>query len=175
MTHKQHRPPPFSHLPHLPQALLLKSRIPDSQHLIHQQYLRVHMRRHRKRQPHIHPARVPLHRCIQELLYLSELHNLIELRIDLPLLHTQDGTIEVDILAARQFRMEARAHLQQTAHPATEDHFPLGGVGYAGEDLQQGGFACAVTADDADDLAAVDGEIDVAQGPEYFVLLVVIL
>ena len=42
----------------------------------------------------------------------------------------------------------------------------LGGDVEAGEAVEEGGLAGAVGADEADDLAAVDGEVDVAYGGE---------
>ena len=42
----------------------------------------------------------------------------------------------------------------------------LGGDVQAGEAVEEGGLAGAVGADEADDLAAVDGEVDVAYGGE---------
>ena len=44
--------------------------------------------------------------------------------------------------------------------------FALGGDVEAGEAVEEGGLAGAVGADEADDLAAVDGEVDVAYGGE---------
>ena len=130
------------------------------------------MRRHRKGQPHIYPAGIVLHRRVRKLIYLCEPHDLLKLRIDLPLLHARYGTVEVDIPAARKFRMEPGAHFRQTAHPAREGHFALRGMSDAGQDIQQGGVACAVAAGDADDLAAVYFEVDVAQGSEDLILLI---
>ena len=44
----------------------------------------------------------------------------------------------------------------------------LGRLGDAREDLEQRALAGAVAADDADDLAALDFEGDVTEGPEIF-------
>ncbi len=44
--------------------------------------------------------------------------------------------------------------------------FALGGDVEAGEAVEEGGLAGAVGSDEADDLAAVDGEVDVADGGE---------
>src|SRR5439155_20461742 len=43
---------------------------------------------------------------------------------------------------------------------------PFGGSGYAGENLEQGGLAGAVAADDADDFALTDLEGNVLQRPD---------
>ena len=68
MADEKHRPARVSHVVHLSQALLLKCRVPHCQNLVHQQDLRLKVGRHRESEPHIHPARVALHRRIDELL-----------------------------------------------------------------------------------------------------------
>ena len=47
------------------------------------------------------------------------------------------------------FRVEARPHFQQTAHPPVQVNLPGGGFGNAGQDFQEGGLARPVPADDA--------------------------
>ena len=60
---------------------------------------------------------------------------------------------EVDVLAPRQLRVEAGAHLQQRADPAADSARPVVRLGDAGQDLQQRALARAVAADDAEHLA----------------------
>ena len=62
--------------------------------------------------------------------------------------------------------MEAGADLQQRADAAVELGAAGGRLRDPREDLQQGALAGAVAADDADDLAALDLEGDVLEGPE---------
>ena len=62
--------------------------------------------------------------------------------------------------------MKAGADLQEGADPTAHDDLALRWVGDAGEDLEDGALAGAVPADDAEDLAALDLEVDVLEGPE---------
>ena len=63
--------------------------------------------------------------------------------------------------------MEAGADLQQAADAALNLDLAAGGGGDAREDFEQGAFAGAIAADDAEDLALANLEADVAQGPEF--------
>ena len=102
------------------------------------------------------PAGVALDRRVQELLDLGKGHDLVELALDLPALHPQDGAVQIDVFPAGQLRVKAGAHLQERSHPAPNRHPPLGGLGDAGEDLEQGALAGPVAADDAQNLALGD-------------------
>src|ERR1017187_8046498 len=113
VTHKQHRPSAPRHFTHLPKAFLLELSVPNRQHFINDQDLRLEMRRHRKRQPYIHPARVSLHWCIKELLHLGERHDLIELSGNLTSAHAQDCPVHIDVLTTCELGVKAGAYLQQ--------------------------------------------------------------
>ncbi len=92
------------------------------------------------------------------------------LRVISRLAHAQDGAGEEGVLAAGELRVEAGADLEK-ATDASVDFGPAGGgAGDAREDLEQGGFAGAVAADEAEDFAFADVERDVFEGPEGFLL-----
>ena len=61
------------------------------------------------------PRAVALDRRIEELLHLGEGDDLVELALDLRRGHAKDGAVEIDVLPAGQFRVEAGADLQQAA------------------------------------------------------------
>ena len=124
------------------------------------------MRGDRKREPHVHAARVALHRRVDELLDASELDNFVELARDLALAHPEDRTVEVDVFTPCQLRVEARADLEQAAEPTAHVGVAGGGLGDPGEDAQESGLAGAVLADDPDDLTLVDVERHIAHRPE---------
>ena len=102
------------HVLHLAQALLLELGVAHRQHLIHEQNLRLQVRRHRESQADLHAAGVALDRGIDELLDTREVHDLVELGGDLPAAHPENRAVEVDVLAAGQLRVEAGAGLQET-------------------------------------------------------------
>jgi len=64
--------------------------------------------------------------------------------------------------------VEAGADFQEAGDAALDADAARGGFGDAAEDFEQGRFAGAIAANDADDFALFDGEGDVAEGPEVF-------
>ncbi len=124
------------------------------------------MRGDREGETHVHAARIPFHRRVDELGDLGEGDDLVELAADLGAAHAEDGAVEEDVLAARELGMEAGADLEQRGDAAAQAGAAGGGLGDAGKDLEERGLARAVAADDADDLAGRDIERDVAEGPE---------
>ena len=149
-----------------PRHLLRKCRSPDRQHLVDDEDFRLEVRRDRKRQPHVHAARIVLHRRVDELFELREGDDGVELADDLGAKHAENRAVEEDVLAARQVRMEARADLEQARDAAVQVDVAFGRRGDARQDLQQRALAGAVRADDADDFADADLERDVLQRPE---------
>src|SRR6266853_2498228 len=126
------------------------------------------MRRHRKCQPHVHSARIVLYLRIKEPFQLGECHDFVELARDLSLGHTQDGPAQINVLAARQFRMEARAHFEQTPH-ASINLRPAGGwLGDPAEKFQERGLPCAVPSNQPQHLSVFHFEVHVFQCPERF-------
>ena len=98
--------------------------------------------------------------------HAREVDDLVEAPAHLGPRHAEDGAVQEHVLAAGQLGMEAGADLEQAGHPALDRDPPLGRLGDARQDLEQRRLARAVVADDADHLAALDLEIDVAQRPE---------
>ena len=81
--------------------------------------------------------------------------------------NAQDFAVEEDVFAAGEFGIEARAQFEQRRDAAARDDAAAGGGQDAADDLKQRALAGAIGADDAEDFAALDGESDVAQGPEF--------
>ncbi len=84
---------------HLAQALALEAHIAHGQHFVHYQDLRVQVGSHREGQAYVHAAGVALDRGVQEAADLAELHDLVELTLDLGPGHAQDGSVQQDVLA----------------------------------------------------------------------------
>ena len=74
-----------------------------------------------------------------------------------------------DILPPGEVGVETHAQFQQRGHAAFGVYAAAGGLCGAGDDFEQGAFAGTVDANDADGLAGVDGEVDVAQHPSFVV------
>ena len=86
---------------------------PISLTYVHGHDFRLQVRRNGERQSQVHAARVVLHRSVDEALHLGECHDLVELAGDLLAAHAQDAAVEIDVFAARQFRMKAGADFQK--------------------------------------------------------------
>ena len=156
---------------HLPETLLLECEVPDGEHLVDEQDLRLQMRGDREREPDLHTARVALDRRVEEVVDLGKRDDLVEAALDLPLPHPEDRAVEVDVLAPRQLGVKADSDLEQRAHATANVCEAVGRLRDPREDLQQRRLACAVAADDPDDLAGLDLERDVAERPDPRVLL----
>ena len=70
------------------------------------------MRGDSKREPNVHARRISLDGRIQEPLHFRKGDDLVEFSFDLLALHTQDGTVEIDVFAAGQLWMEIRSRLR---------------------------------------------------------------
>ena len=153
-------------LAHLADALALEARVPDGQHLVDEEDLRLQVSRDGEREPHGHSRRVPLHGRVEESRDLGKRDDFVEPAVDLSAAHAEDRRVQVDVLTACQLAMEARSHLEQRADAASDPRPTGGRLRHAREDLQQRRLAGTVAADHADDVASLDVEGDVAQRPE---------
>ena len=113
---ENHRPAGRSEILHPPEAAPLELGVPDREHLVDEQDLGLEMRGDRERQPHVHPARVPLHGRVDEPLDAGELDDLGELPLDLAPLHSEHGAVQEDVLAAGQLGVESGPDLEEAAH-----------------------------------------------------------
>ena len=76
----------------------------------------------------------------------------------------QERAVEVHVLAPGELGVEPYAELDERHQPAFDGHrAPAVGCVDAGEDLEQRALAGTVAADDAEELAAPDVEVDVPQ------------
>ena len=113
MTHEQNGPACRYDFAHFLQTPLLKLDIPHGQHFVNEQDIRLQVRSNRKGQSELHSSGIVLHRCVEEFLDTRERHNFFKLAPDLLALHSQNGTVEIDVLASGQLRMEPGADLQE--------------------------------------------------------------
>src|SRR5262249_55671105 len=92
--------------------------ISHRQHLVHDHDLGLQVRSDSEGQAHVHAARIMLDWSVDESLDFGEGNYLIKLALDFRLLHSQDGAIQIDVLAAGELGMKSGAYLQQRAHSA---------------------------------------------------------
>src|SRR5580693_6585602 len=74
------------------------------------------MRGNSECKPNAHAGGVPLDGRIEKPFYVGEGDDFIELPPYLAVLHPQDGAVEEDVLAARQFLVESRSDFQKARH-----------------------------------------------------------
>src|ERR1043166_3155758 len=75
--------------------------------VIHDQYLGLEMGSHGKCQAHVHPARIPLHRRVNELLHLGKSDYFIQPLPNFGFGHPKDRAIKKDVLSSRELRMKS--------------------------------------------------------------------
>ena len=85
MANKYYGTPALCHIVHLPHTLLLKLRIPYSQHFVDDQYLGVEVGGDGEREPDVHARRVALDGGIEKLFGAGEVDDGVELAGDLAL------------------------------------------------------------------------------------------
>src|SRR6187431_1449751 len=107
---------------HLTDRLFLKFGVANRQHFVHNQDLRLKMRRNRKSQAHIHAAAVALDWCVEKTLDLGESDDLVEFRFDLRPRHAEDRPVEENILATSQLGVKTGADFEQARDPTTQSH-----------------------------------------------------
>ncbi len=112
MADEKNGSPFLCHVAHLSQAFLLEVCVADGQHFIDQQDFWLQMCRYAECQPHIHATGIVFDRCVDELLNLGKRYDLVKLAANLGPPHAQDGAVEVNVLPASQFAVEASANFQ---------------------------------------------------------------
>src|SRR5690606_11585829 len=103
---------------------------------------------------------------VDEALDIAERDDLIEALVDLAPAHPEDCTVEVDVLAAGQLRVEAGADFEQRADPPVDLSPALVRRGDAREHLEQRRLPGAVPPDEADHLTVPDLQVNIAQRPD---------
>ncbi len=164
VAHQQERLALGQELLDAPQAAVGESLVAHGEHLVDQQDVGVGVDGHGEAQAHVHAGGVVLDRLLHEVAEAGELHDLVVLALDLLAGQAEHGAVDEDVLPARDLGVEAGAQLDQGGHAAGDRDAAGGGLEHAGDQLEQGGFARAVAADDAERLAPADGEVDVLQG-----------
>ncbi len=112
---------------------------------------------------HEHAGRVRAHRQIDELLELGERDDLVHHLAHACPREPVDRAVQIDVLAAGEVLVEARAELEQRGNPAAHLDAPGGRLDDLGDQPEKRRLAGAVPADQPDRLAGLDGQRDVAQ------------
>src|SRR5688572_16635938 len=98
MSDQEYCSPTLDDLAHLRETLQLKFGVANRQHFINNQYLRIEMGGYRKRQTHIHAARISLDRRFEKSFDAGERDYFVKSGGDLTSLHSQDRSVQEDVL-----------------------------------------------------------------------------
>src|SRR5258706_12144310 len=121
---------------------------------VRNEQIRIEMRGNREGKTDVHPTRITLDWCVDELCELRELDDLIETVRHFVPRHAEHRPLEENVVTAGQITVEAGADLDQARHATAQFDFAFRGLRDAREDLQQRRLSRAVSTYDAEHLAA---------------------
>ena len=121
-----------------------------------------------------HARREIFERHINKVLQLGKLDNAIKISVDELLGIAEQGAVQIDVLAGGQLEVKAGTKLNQRRDVTVHLNAALARLKHASDNLEHRGFAGAVGADQAHDLATVNIKRDMLERPkllkEQFVL-----
>src|SRR6267378_5810260 len=100
-----------------PLALLLEPLVAHGEHLVDDEDVRLDVLRDGESQARIHARGIVLHRQVDEVAQLAEVDDALELRLHLLAREAEQRAVQVDVVAAGQLGIEARAELDHRADP----------------------------------------------------------
>ena len=148
-------------------ALLLEHEVAHGKHFVHDQNLGHDNRSNCKGNARHHAGRVVLHGHVQEFFHLSELNDVVEVFFNELLRITQKRAVQVDVFARGKLHIEARTKLDERSNVAINRARPFAGLQYAGNNLQNGGFAGTVRAQNAEHVALLHFEGNIVECTEF--------
>src|SRR5882724_1867558 len=124
------------------------------------------MSRHGKGQTDVHPAGIVFYGSVDKFFDFREGDDHVELVVDLRLPHAQYCSVQVNVFATGELRMEASAHLQQGSYAPVDLHLTARGLGDPRQALQECTLPRTVSSDNTDNFALFDFERKVLEGPD---------
>jgi len=147
------------------EALVLEVGIPHRQRFIDNQHIRAVRGSHAEGQPHLHAAGVHPHRLVDVVADLGKGFDLGHEAADVLDTVTEQLPGHEGILPTGKIGVEAHTQFEQGGDPAGDVDVAGGGLGGAGDHLEQRALAGTIDADDADRLTGFDSEVDILQHP----------
>ncbi len=141
---------------HFAEAFFLECGVADGEDFVDEQDFGLEVRGDGEGQAHLHAGGIMLERAYRESARLRRRPRFRRTCGRFRPAHAQDGAAEENVFAAGQLGMEAGADFEQAADAPVNFRETGGGAGDASEQFEQGGLACAVASDEADDFALVD-------------------
>ena len=144
-------------------AFALERLVSNSEHFVKHQNVALGFNRYGESKTHLHAGRIVLKLLIHEVFKLSELYDVVIHRVDFSTSEAQQSTVQIHVLASGQLRVEAHTEFDERDQFALDgDRSVLRSINLR-NDFQQRGLAGAVTPDDAEEIALMHLEIDIAQ------------
>src|SRR5487761_1605936 len=156
----------FRNVAHFAEAFFLEGGVADGEDFIDEEDFGFEMRGDGEGEAHAHAAAVMLEGRVDEALAFGEGDDFVVFAQNFGFAHAENRAAEENVFAAGQLRMKAGADFEQAADASVEFRAPHGGPRDARQQLEQRGFARAVSADQADDFALLDFEGNIADGPD---------
>lgn len=150
-------------------TFLREEHVAHAERFVDDEDVGLHAHRHGEGEAHHHAGGVRFDGLLDEVTDVGEGGDLVETLRHLGVREAVNGAVKKDVFAAGELGVEAGAELEEGGDAAVDLDGTRGRRERAGDELEQGGFAGAVAADDARGLAAADFEGDVAQGVEIAV------
>ena len=155
------------HAAHAGHAFGLEQGVADGEGFVDDEDVGVDVDDDGKGQADVHAAGVGFDGLVDKRADVGKGDDVVEAFGDFALAQAQDGGVDGDVFTPGEFGVEAGAQLQQCGDAPAHLHVAGAGMEGAADDLQQGGFACAVAPDDAEGLPAFELEGDVVQGGKF--------
>ena len=111
------------------------------------------MDRNSKSQPHLHSGAVSAKWIIDEFVQFGEVYNRVKLATYFASGKTTDDAGDENVFSPRQFRMESRTELQQSAESAINLDHAMIGPADAPDEPQERGLACSIWTDHSNGVA----------------------
>ena len=168
MRYGKHRFAVLDELPHFGKRLSLKSLIADGEDLVDDQDIGIDFDGDGKGKAHGHPARVSFERLVDEFVEAGEVDNRLFFLVHFAAFETEEGAVQVNVLAAGKFGMEAGAEIEERGDFAVDTDAAFVGSGDTGDETEERTLPRPVGADDRDALAALDAKADALESVEVF-------
>ena len=117
----------------------------------------------------LHAGRVIFEFLVHELFEFGKFDDVVIHGVDFGVAEAEHGAVQINVLAAGEFGVEADAELDERDESAIHDDRAGGWIVDARKDFKEGGFAGAVAADDTKKLAFFDVKVDTAEDLLVFI------
>ena len=117
---------------------LSENAVAHGKSLVHNEDVRVHTGRHRKRQAHLHAAGIGFDGHVKRITEAAEIDDGVNALLNLGAAHTHGRGVQIDVFTPGGLRVEARSEFQQRRNAPPRDHLACGRREGSGGQLQQG-------------------------------------